>query len=93
METIVDLYSDKKGEISRFLGKFYKNNISIQNDLKWEKVFENPVEMADIIGAFIDNKDLYKINMWVSLDRGAFINVTENNADKLIRYLYERYPY
>ena len=93
MGTIVDIYSDKKGEISRFLTDFYKVNISLQNDLKWEKTFENPIEMADIVGAFVDNKDVYKINMWISLDEGAFINVTENNADKLIRYLYERYPY
>lgn len=93
MGTIVDLYSDKKGEISRFLTDFYKENIPLKNDLKWEKTFDNPVEMADILGAFIDNKDLYKINMWISLDEDAFINVTENNVDKLIRYLYERYPY
>lgn len=93
MGTIVDLYSDKKGEISRFLYDFYKKNIPLKNDLKWEKIFDNPVEMADILGAFIDNKDLYKINMWISLDEDAFINVTENNVDKLIRYLYERYPY
>lgn len=93
MGTIVNLYSDKKGEISRFLADFYRKNISLQNDLKWEKNFENPVEMADILGTFVDNKDLYKINMWISLDEDAFINVTENNADKLIRYLYERYPY
>ena len=93
MGTIVDLYSDKKGEIARFLSDFYKEEISLKNDLKWEKLFENPVEMADILGAFIDNKDIYKINMWISLDEDAFINVTENNVDKIIRYLYERYPY
>ena len=93
MGTIVDLYSDKKGEISRFLNNFYKKDINLKNDLKWEKDFDNPVEMADILGAFIDNKDFYKINMWISLDEDAFINVTEHNVDKLIRYLYERYPY
>lgn len=93
MGTIVNLYSDENGEIEKFLTKFYKKKVLLSNSLKWEKIFNNPVEMADIVGTFIDNKDLYKINMWVSLDRGAFINVTENNADKLIRYLYERYPY
>lgn len=93
MSPIVNLYSDKSGEISRFLTNFYKKYIHLQNDYKWEKDFENPVEMADILGAFIDNKDFYKINMWISLDEDAFINVTENNVDKLIRYLYERYPY
>lgn len=93
MSTIVNLYSDKKGEISRFLMNLYNKNVSINNDLKWEKYYENPIEMADILGIYVDNKDLYKINMWVSLDEDAFINVTESNADKLIRYLYERYPY
>lgn len=93
MNTIINLYSDKKGEISRFLQEFYGEKIPLKNDLKWEKIFENPVEMADMAGTFIDNKDRYKINMWISLDEGAFINVTENNLDNLIRYLYERYPY
>ena len=93
MNTIVNIYSDKSGEIAKFLSKFYRKNIFLSNDLKWEKIFDNPIEIADFIGIFVDNKDLYKINMWISLDEGAFINVTENNADKLIRYLYERYPY
>ena len=93
MNTIVNIYSDKNGEISKFLSKFYRKNIFLSNDLKWEKIFDNPIEIADFIGIFVDNKDFYKINMWISLDEGAFINVTENNADKLIRYLYERYPY
>lgn len=93
MSTIVNLYSEKHGEIPKFLHNFYDKNFHLKNDLKWEKIFENPIEMADILGTFIDNKDLYNINMWVSLDEDAFINVTENNADKLIRYLYERYPY
>ena len=88
------IYIAKKiGEISKFLCDFYNKNINLENDLKWEKIFENPIEIADILGTFADNIDLYNINMWVSLDEGAFIYVTEDNADKLIRYLYERYPY
>ena len=93
MSTIVNLYSEIPGEISRFLYSFFGKRVPIKNSLKWEKVFENPIEMADLVGAFIDNKDLYRINMWISLDEGAFINVTDCNADNLIRYLYERYPY
>lgn len=58
-----------------------------------EKEFENPIEIADIIGVFIDNNEKYKINMWISLDKGFFLNVTEHNADQIIRYLFERYPY
>ena len=38
-------------------------------------------------------KDDYKINMWVCLDKDILINVTKNNVDDIIRYLYERFPY
>ena len=93
MNSIVRLYSNKKGEISRFLNDFLAQNLQLDNDLEWEKNFENPIEIVDIIGAFIENNDLYEINMWISIDKDCFINVTDDNADELIRYLYERFPY
>ena len=93
MHTLVELYSTKKGEIQRFLNQFFGNPISISDDLKWRKEYTNPVELADIIGSFIDNNDKFTINMWISLDAGYLINVTDNNADDIIRYLYERFPY
>ena len=46
-----------------------------------------------MIGIFADNFDHYQLSMWISLDKNVFIRVTENNADDLIRYLYERFPY
>lgn len=93
MVTIVDLYSEQKGEINNFLSKFYNTQYKLNNTLKWEKSFNNPIEMAELIGTFIDNNDKYKINMWISLDKNIFINVTEQNVDEIIRYLYERFPY
>lgn len=93
MNTIVNLYSSKSGEIERFLNKFFESNVSIKNNLKWEMEYQNPIEIADIIGAFIDNNDKYNINMWVCLDEGFFLNVTDNNANQIIKYLYERFPY
>jgi len=59
----------------------------------WENHYKNPTEIADIIGTFIENNDKYKINMWISLDKDFFININDYNADKIIRYLYERYPW
>ena len=92
MNTIVSLYSQTNQEIANFLKSF--NNINVDNNLlEWKKEFENPIEIADIIGVFIDNNEKYKINMWISLDNGFFLNVTEHNADQIIRYLFERYPY
>lgn len=91
---IVNLYSDKKGEIKKFLDMFYnKKEMANESDLKWEKQFENPIEISDIIGTWIENNDKFKINMWVSFDKNVLINVTEHNADKIIRYIFERYPY
>jgi lipopolysaccharide biosynthesis protein len=93
VNTSVNLYSSKKGEIKKFLGDFYNESTFDNNILKWEKDFSNPIEMADMIGVFIDNNDRFSINMWISLDDGFFININDNNVNKIIKYLYERYPY
>lgn len=90
---MVNLYSDKNGEIKKFLKQFYNNDIDIGDELKWEKIFENPVEISDMIGTFIENNEKFQINMWVSFDKNVFINITETNADKIIRYVFERFPY
>ena len=92
MSTIVNLYSKTNNEISRFLNNYNEEKIN-DNLLEWEKEFINPIELADIIGVFIDNNENYDINMWISLDKDFFINVTNNNAEQIIRYLFERYPY
>lgn len=93
MGSIVDLYSSRRNDISIFLNNFYNNNVCNEKAMKWEKTFDNPIEMADIIGVFVDNNDKYSINMWISLDDGFFLNVSDNNVNQIIKYLYERYPY
>lgn len=93
MIATVNLYSNKKGELNRFLSSFYNTNFDIENSLKWEKEYKNPVELAEIIGVFSDNSDDYLLNMWVSIDKNVFINVTDDNSDSIIKYLYERFPY
>ena len=93
MFAIVSLYSEIKGELNNFLSRFYNTNLDIVDDLKWEKKYANPIELAEIIGVFIDNFDEFNIKMWISLDKDVFININENNGDSIIRYLYERFPY
>lgn len=92
MKPIVSLYSMDNTQIEKFLDCFFENKIHLDNKLEWKQNYDNPIEIASIIGVFIENNDKFNINMWISLDEGIFINVTEENADKIIRYLYERYP-
>ena len=90
----INLYSTKNGEIQRFLSSFYNKKIILNNEFKKHIIsFENPIEIVDMLGTFIENNDRYKINMWISFDKNVYINVTEHNADSIIRYIYERFPY
>ena len=93
MVAVVNLYSKNKGELNNFLSKFYNNNLKITDDNSWEKDFNNPVEIAELVGAYIDNNDNYNISMWICLDEGVLIKITNKNADDIIKYLYERFPY
>ena len=93
MSAIVHLTSNTKGELEKFLSSFYNTSFSLFDDLKWEKKYANPVEIAEIIGTFIDNCDDFDIHVWISIDKNVFIHVDEKNADDIIKYLYERFPY
>lgn len=89
----VNLISEDSYELEKFLSSFYNSSFDINDNLNWEHKYSNPVELAEIIGAYVDNFDDFNIVMWISLDKGVYINVTTDNADSLIKYLYERYPY
>ena len=93
MSATIDIYSQTDNEIKKFISSFYDNDIWIDNNFNLKIIYDNPIQAADIIGCYIDNNDKFKINMWVSFDKDFYINITEHNADKIIRYLYERYPY
>lgn len=96
MYSVAKFYSQKDGEIFNFLTKYYNNitNLGIDyHSLEWKQEFPNPVEMATMLGIFADNIDSFELAMWISIDKGVYINITPNNADSIIRYLYERYPY
>lgn len=68
MKGIINLYSETAGEIKKFLALFYAKNIEIDNDLFWEISYENPLDMIELVSCFMDNKEKFKINLWISLD-------------------------
>ena len=87
------LIQPKKGELNKFLSSFYNTNLELENSLTWQKKYANPVELAEIIGIYVDNSDNYSLFMWICLDKNVFIQITSANADDVIKYLYERFPY
>lgn len=93
MYASINLYSVKNGEIQRFLNNFFNSTIHLNEDLHWNKEFKNPIEIVDFIGTFIDNSDKYELSMWISLDKDVLININNTNANTIIKYLFERYPY
>ncbi len=93
MYATVNLYTQKKGELNKFLSKFYNTNLEIYDRLSWEKQYKNPIELAEIIGVFLDNIENFSIYMWVCLDKNVYIHISEYNGNEIIKYLYERFPY
>ena len=89
----IKIQSSKLGEIDKFLSEFFNTKINLGDKTQWEKDYKNPIEISDIIGAFIDNKEDFDIKLWINLDKDVFININENNANDIIKYLFERYPY
>ena len=67
LKSSVNLYSTKEGEIENFLTSFYNEKVLLNNNLKHNIFFENPVEMIDLISTFIENNEKYQINMWKCL--------------------------
>lgn len=91
--SIINFYSEKNGEIEKFLNLFFSGNFELENDLFWKKEYDNPIDMIDIITCFIDNNEKFNINLWISLDENIFICINEKNVDDIIKYIYERYPW
>lgn len=87
------LHSSTKGEINKFLNQFYNTDLNIKNTLIWEKQYTNPIEISDIISAYIDNMEKYDLNLWICLDKNLYIYISDSNANEIIKYLFERYPY
>ena len=92
MKPTINFYSEIEGEIKKFLELYYSKKIFLDNEFVYNRNFENPIDMIEIISCFIDNNDKFKIALWISLDVNIYICVTENNINNLIKYIYERYP-
>jgi hypothetical protein len=93
MPYAVKIYSKTQSEIEKFLNTFFESNFNLGDKIIWEKEFEDPTQIIDIATAFIDNKEKFKVNMLISLDKDIYIFISENNINKIVKYIYERFPY
>lgn len=93
MKSSINLFSEKSGEIKKFLELYYAKKINLQNSLIYKEEFDTPINMIDFMSCFIDNNNKFEATLWISIDKDVYIYVTENNLNSLIKYFYERYPY
>ncbi|MBR2289515.1 MAG: hypothetical protein IJ867_02640 [Clostridia bacterium] len=89
----LNLFTESKEKLQDFFQKYDNETIELNNqEPNYEKDFGNPVDMIEMISTLIDNNEKYPVGIWISIDKNIFINVSEQNLDKIIRYLLERYP-
>ena len=93
MSSKIFLLANNTDQLNNFLSKFYNKNFNIRDSLSWKKNFSNPVEMSELIAAFIDNTNPHNIAMWITLDKDVFVKISSSNANTVIKYLFERFPY
>lgn len=89
MAIIVNLFSNREGEIKRFLERFYEKEINMDNDVdRWIYVYNKPLECVDLISALMDNTDKYKISMCLQVNEGDIHHVTTENHNDIIKGMF-----
>ena len=73
MKTSINFYSEIEGEIKKFLEQYYSKNLNLENSLSFQKEYDNPVDMIDMISCFIDNNNKFKMTLWISLKNVKYI--------------------
>jgi len=88
----VSLWSKKRGEIKRFLERFYEREMDIDIDLeKWVYIYNKPLMSVDLISAVLDNNDDFDIYLFLQVNDGQFHFVTEENKNDIIKSLFQLY--
>ena len=92
MEITLNLVSDTKNAINKFLTSFFeKDMMTDENTNEWSYILRNPLESIDIISAVMDNSLDDIINVWISFDPNMFLKVRKENCNEIIKYILERF--
>mgnify|MGYP000073693196 CR=1 FL=1 len=89
MSITVNLWSEKEGEIKRFLEKYYESKVVMDEDVgQWCYIYNRPLESADMISALMDNQDKYEIELGVQVNHGDIYHVNEDNHNDVIKGIF-----
>ncbi len=90
MSITINLWSEKNGELKRFLDCYYEREGVIDNDVeRWIYVCRKPLDAVDIISALIDNNDRYQIGMGIQVNEECLHPVTAENHNDVIRGMFQ----
>ena len=88
MNVRVNIVAERKGEIKKFLDRFYEKDMKVDNDVsEWMYTYYRPLDVIDLISVLIDNPGKYCLTPWISIDSDFFVKVTDENINMLIKYL------
>lgn len=89
MAITVNLWSNKSGEIKRFLESYYEKNVVMDEDVgRWIYVYSRPVDAVDMISAVMDNNDKFQIGMYIQVNEEYIHPITCENHNDVIRDIF-----
>lgn len=92
MSVIVNLVSNTTGTLKSFLDSFFEKDSNIDEDVvEWISIYNEPLEAIDIMTALIDNVEKYDIKLFISMDAGLYIEVTSENINDIIKFMFFRF--
>jgi len=90
MTITVNLWSQKAGELKRFLDSFYNSEGTVDNDAeRWIYVCRKPLDAVDFISALIDNNDKFQIGMGININEETMHPVTIENHNDIIKGMFQ----
>lgn len=82
---IINLMSNKKGEIKKFLDLYYNGNSKVDEDIsEWIYIYNKPVEAIKIIDSFVNKGEKFKISLWVQVGEDDLTVVDKHNKDLIL---------
>lgn len=92
MPVIVNLLSSNEGTLKNFLDSFFEKNSKLDEDVvEWIGIYNKPLEAIDMMTAVIDNTEKYDIRLRVSMDAGLLVDVSQNNINDIIKFMFYRF--